>query len=217
MRNLLLAVLFAFSLPAFANKDAPEDASNNDEHHHSRFQVGIGPAWVHVLRDDYSPAFTNNGFKAPGRDRVAFDFLAFWTTESQWQLGLGMTSFSLEQDVGTWSADYSNNVLGIYVAKNFSADHTYDITLGGLLGFDNSTVSVFSANQNGRLRENAAVIAPSIGYAAVMSRMVKLGVRGTYFIPFGESTQLSGADLGISKIGTRGFLLALDVIFGRYW
>ncbi|MGZ3704399.1 MAG: hypothetical protein ACXWP1_00125, partial [Bdellovibrionota bacterium] len=83
MRKLIL-LLSLFPLLALAD-DAPEAAR-------PRFAVAVGPAWVHVLRDNYASAFSANGFNTPGRDRVSLDLLAYWTTESAWQLGLGMTS-----------------------------------------------------------------------------------------------------------------------------
>ncbi len=217
MRPLLFALLFAFTVPAFAMEDAknPPDEECREGWRHSQFSVAIGPAWVHVLQDNYTPAFVNNGFKTPGKDRIGLDFLAYWSTESHWQIGLGVDSFSFEQDNGSWSADYSNSVIGVYAAKNFSGSTDYDITVGALLGINNAEVTVLSNNQNGRLQENAAVIAPSVGYATRVGRFIKLGLRGSYFVPFGESTQLNGQNLGIEKIGARGFLLAFQVILGR--
>lgn len=184
--------------------------------HHARFAAAIGPAWTHVLRDNYVGGFSPYGFNTPGRDRLGMDLLGYWTTPTNWQLGLALTSLSFEQDSGAYAADYSNDVVGLYVAKNFSPDAEYDLTVGTLLGVTASELTVFSPSRNGRLHETAAVVGPSVGYATRLTEHVKAGLRFTYYLPFGESSQLKGQDLGVSKIAVRGFAVALDVIFGRF-
>jgi hypothetical protein len=230
---LVLALLLSVGSPrAFAADAAPTtppekhdaaDASgsaDNDEapmrHHMPRISVAVGPAWVHVLRDNYSGAFSPNGFNTPSKDRIGFDFMAYFNTESHWQLGLGMDSFSFEQNNGTNAAGYSNNLFGIYVARVFTHNETCDLTVGTLLGGEHSELTVFSGTRNGRLRENSAVVAPTIGVAERINRYFKLGLKVSYAVPFGESTELAGNDLAVSKIGVRGLIVAGQIILGRY-
>jgi hypothetical protein len=215
-------VLLFLTCPAFADetadhapKDVPQEAMQVEPRHHSRFSFAMGPAWMHSLADNYSPAFTANGFSAPGRDRVALDLLGYWTTETRWQLGIGLDTVSFEKNNGTYAADFSNDVLGLFVGRNLSASDDTDFSVGGILGVNSAELNVFSAARNGRLRESAAVVAPSVGYASRVSRAVKIGLRAAYWLPFGESTQITGQDLAVGRIGIRGFSLALHVIFGR--
>jgi hypothetical protein len=205
MKTLLVLLL----LPLTALADDAEETLH-------RGAIAIGPAWTHAIRDNYSAGFAPNGFATPSKDRLSLDLLGYWTTPTNWQLGLGVTTVSFQQTVGAYSAEYADNIIGIYAAKNFSPTAEYDLTAGALVGGTQAELTVFSGNRNGRLRESAALVAPSVGFASRLSEHTKAGLRFTYYVPFGESTQLSGQDLGTSKISLRGFSVALDLIFGRF-
>jgi hypothetical protein len=222
---LVLGILLSTSVladqdhpdPQAAAKSADPSCDGGDCHsYRSRVAISLMPKWYHVSRDNYSPAFTSNGFDAPSDDRFGLGFLLYWMTPTDWQLGLGLSGLSLSQDVGSYEASYQDEYFGFYFAKNFTPGTDFDLTLGSLIGVGYSQVEVFSSLKNGKFTETAAVLEPMLGWAYRVSRGIKLGLTVSYLVPFAPSTQIRGQDLGVNHISAEGFTVGGQVIIGRF-
>jgi hypothetical protein len=222
--TIILGMLTATLAFADADHQVADHADHTDQNcdggdchsYRSRVSISLSPKWYHVTKDNYSPAFTSNGFNAPSDDRFGLGALLYWTTPTEWQLGIGVSGFSLSQDVGSSEASYEDDYLGFYFAKNFTPGTDFDLTLGSLVGVGYSQVEVFSSVKNGKFTETAAVIEPTLGWAYRVSRGIKLGLTVSYLVPFAPSTEIKGEDLGINHISAQGFSVGGQVIIGRF-
>ncbi len=213
----LLAAVFALqSVPALAEDDPNCDEVCRIKEHVKRSLFIFSPRYFPLAHNGHHAPFTSNGFTAPASSLPSFHFTFGKHMDSGFDLGLAIGKGYQSAENGVYEASYEFMYAGLYAGYDLLPESNTDLTVGSTLGYSWSTLDVLSATQNGRVNEGAMVWEPSIAIAQKITNNFRLGIVASYILPFGNSRDFKGQDLGAQGIAPRGANIGLQLIFGRF-